>query len=259
VGCYVAPAQPAAGPSFSVASFKLLTGPCSAAAPCNFEEFHITPTGVEVHGCVLGYLVRWAYGLHIHQPHEVTGPDWLEPGGDWVRYDVAAKTDEPVSNADLRLMMRTLLAERLKLRVHREPKEMPVYVLAVAGGSPKLHPSEGEGESRFIPPPRGADGGWWWGGDWRFEHYRLSDLYDFLWRFVPIPIVDETGIQGQYDIVLDIPKYQDLYQIPTEGNRADFGPVLKRAFADIGLKFELKRRPVEILVIDHVDRTPVDN
>jgi uncharacterized protein (TIGR03435 family) len=66
----------------------------------------------------------------------------MEPGGNWIRYDVAAKTNGPASAGDLQLMLRTLLAERLKLALHREPKEMPVYVLSVGSGEPNLHRSE---------------------------------------------------------------------------------------------------------------------
>jgi uncharacterized protein (TIGR03435 family) len=247
-------------PSFDVASFKLLAGPCSSAQPCAFGELSVqaTPTGFACHGCALGYLVRWAYGLHLFQANETLGPDWMEPGGSWVRYDVVAKTDRPVPLGDLRLMLRGLLAERLKLALHSEPKEMPVYVLSVAGGMPKLRHSEDEGESKFMPPPPGPDGNWWW-GIWHFERYRFGELYEFLWRFVPIPLVDETGMPGRFDFDLNVGNYRDYYEMPTPGNRADLGPVFNRALQEIGLKFEQKRRSIDVLHIDHVEKTPVEN
>jgi uncharacterized protein (TIGR03435 family) len=253
-------AQSRVPPAFDVASLKPMAGPCSSAVPCAFGDNSVqtTPTGFACHGCPLGYLIRWAYGLHMYHPNETVGPDWMEPGNNWIRYDVAAKTDRPVSSGDLRLMVRTLLAERLKLVLHREPKEMSIYVLSVGSGGLKLHRSEEEGESKFTPPPPGPDGNWWW-GVWRFERYQLSGLYEFLWRFVPTPIVDETGIQGRFDFDLNMGKYRDYYEPATPGNRADLGPVLNRALQDVGLRLEQKRRRFEVLVIDHVERTPLDN
>lgn len=243
--------------AFDVASLKLMAGPCSQRLPCELD-LQTKPTEVATHGCPLGYLIRWAYGLHMYQSNESVGPEWIEPGSDWIRYDLVAKTDHPVAVGDLRLMLRSLLEARLKLKVHREPREMSAYVLSIGDGAAGLHRSEGEGEAKFTPPPPGADGDWWWGA-WRFERYQLGELYDFLWRFVPAPIVDETGIQGRYDFELNVGKYKDYYLSPSPGERADLGPVLSRAFREVGLKLEPKRRRVDVLVIDHVERTPTEN
>lgn len=243
--------------SFDVASLKMMAGPCSQRLPCA-DDLQIKPTEVATHGCPLGSLIRWAYGLHMYQSSESVGPEWIEPGNDWIRYDMVAKTDHPVAVGDLRVMLRSLLEARLKLKVHREPREMSVYVLSTGDGGARLHRSEGEGESKFTPPPPGADGSWWW-GVWRFERYELGGLYDFLWRFVPAPILDETGIQGRYDFELNVGKYEGYYLFPSPGERADLGPVLSLAFQEVGLKLERKRRRVDILVIDHVERTPTEN
>jgi uncharacterized protein (TIGR03435 family) len=258
-GAFALSQVPPVLPSFDVASFKLMSGPCSHTLPCAFGEDSVqtTPTGFACHGCPLGYLIRWAYGLHLYHPNETVGPDWIEPGNNWVRYDVVAKTDHPALAGDLRLMLRALLAERLKMALHREPKEMPVYVLSVGSGELKLRPSKDEGEAKFTPPPPGSDGIWWW-GVWHFERYQLDGLYEFLWRFLPTPIVDETGIPGRFDFDLNMGKYRDYYEVPLPGNRADLGPVLNRALQEVGLKLEQKRRPVEVLLIDHVEKTPLE-
>jgi len=73
---------------------------------------------------------------------------------------------------------------------------------------------KGGGESKFTPPPPGSDGLWWW-GVWHFERYRLGELYEFLWRFLPIPFVDETGMEGPFDFDLNMGKYRDYYEPPT--------------------------------------------
>jgi uncharacterized protein (TIGR03435 family) len=253
-------AQVEAPLSFDVASVKMISGPCSSALPCAFGagSVHTTPAAFACHGCPLGYLIRWAYSLHMYQANETAGPDWMEPGVNWVRYDVAAKTDNPASTGDLRLMLRTLLAERFKLVLHRAPKEMPAYVLSVGSGGPKLRPSNGEGEGKFAFGPHSAGGNLWW-TVWHFEHIQFDGLYELLWGFVPTPIVDETGLQGRFDFDLNMGKFQDYYEPPAPGGRADLGPVLNRALQEIGLKLELKRRPVEVLVIDHAEKTPLEN
>lgn len=243
--------------SFDVASVKLLTGPCSAALPCELT-IQTTPSSLVLHGYPLGRLVRWAYNLPMEQPAATVGPDWIEPGGKYIRYDIVGKVDHPVSVNDLRLMLRTLLAERLKLTVHPERREMSVYVLAVSTGGPKLQPSREEGEAKFTPPaPAGGDV-WWW-GVWRLENVELGQLHEFLWPFVPVSIVNETGIEGRFDIALNVGRYRDYYVSPTPGTRADLGPVLDRALQEIGLRLESKRRPVGVLVIDRVEKTPLDN
>lgn len=236
-------------PRFEVASVKLMTGRCSAERPCT-DEIRTTPTGLSTHGCFAGILIRWAHGKRLDEPNETIGPDWLEPGGDFVRYDIVAKTDHEVSVADLRVMLRALLAERLKLAMHAETRETTVYVLSVGKGLLKITPSKDEGEPDIKLP-----GGW---GIWRFKRMEFSRLHEFLYQFMPLLIVDETGIQGRYDFELDVVEPVNADPAPPH-TRIDMGPQFDQAFRRIGLKLEPARRPVEVLVIDHLEKTPAAN
>jgi len=239
-------AQTAAAPAFEVASVKALAGATHG------EGFDITPDGVNFRGSGLGFLIRWAYGLHPYQTYETVGPSWLEPGLGVVWFSVVAKAGHPVPVEQLRLMLRTLLAERLKLVVHRETREMPVYVLSVAKDGPRFHQSEKDGDN--WPKPRG-------GGlfvPWDCAGVSIERLTENLGQLLYGLLVDETGLKGAYDFTFDLSKYQD-YVTPDAMGRAQMEGAISRALLDIGLKLESKRRPVEVLVIDHAEKTPTEN
>jgi uncharacterized protein (TIGR03435 family) len=174
-----AAAQPSAPPGFDVASVKALPTELRGG------DFQVTPTSVSFHNYPLGFMIRWAYGLHPYQAFETVGPTWLEPGLGCVRFDVVGKVDHPVPVEQLRLMLRPLLADRLKLSLHRGTKEMTVAAISVGKDGPKLHPSE-EADMSFS-----ADG-----DVMHFKGALISRLYEWLYQFVPYLMVDETGLRG---------------------------------------------------------------
>jgi uncharacterized protein (TIGR03435 family) len=231
----------AQAPRFDVASVKAMPGEMHGGS------FDVTPIGVSFHGYPLGFLIRWAYGLHAYQAFETAGPDWLEPGLGCVRFDIQAKAGYPVPVQQLRLMLRTLLAERLKLSLHREMKNMTVAAILAAPDGPKLHPSEKD-EMAFTPE----------GELFHFEGALLSRLDEWLYQQVPYLIVDETGLQGRYDFDLNFLQYRD-FATQGPGGRRDMTPAINKALQPLGLKLEQQRRPVEVLVIDHAEKTPTVN
>ena len=83
--------------------------------------------------------IKWAYGV---QDSQISGPGWMEAD----HFDINPKADGPVGDAQMKLMMRALLAERFKLNFHREEKELKVFALMVAKGGPKLHEATGGDE-----------------------------------------------------------------------------------------------------------------
>src|SRR5689334_5144292 len=87
---------------------------------------------------------------HAALDYHVSGLSWV--GG--VRYDSQAKADGPASEAQLRGMLQTLLAERFQLQVHHTTKELSVYALVVAKDGPKFHESDAGGESSIEPNPK---------------------------------------------------------------------------------------------------------
>ena len=235
-------AQTAAPPSFDVAYVKALPQELHGG------DFKVTPTSVSFDGYPLGFMIRWAYGLHPYQAFETVGPAWLEPGLGCVRFDVIGKVDHPVPVEQLRLMLRTLLAERLKLSLHRATREMTVAAISIAKGGPKLHASQ---ESEMTLRAEGD-----------VEHFKgaaISRLDEWLYIYVPYLVVDETGLEGRYDFDLNVWQYRDLADGPVAGNRIDLSPGANKALQSLGLKLQLKRSPVEVLIIDHAEKEPTAN
>ena len=235
----------AAGESFDVASVKI-----SQHAQRDYR-FSASPDSVTIIGVPLGYCIRWAYGFHQSQRFWLVGPSWMEPGFDCVRYDILAKTVAPVTIAQLRLMMRSLLAERWKLVVHQESRVIPVYVLSVGKLGPNLRISKKVGDS---DPVLGQDGAT------TFVGATMWQLVEEIGLQVAAPIVDDTGLTGRYDFTLEnFAKYED-YGIPIPGSRgADFGPAYDQALHKLGLQLKLQKRPTSVLVVDHVEKAPTQN
>jgi uncharacterized protein (TIGR03435 family) len=234
----------AAGESFDVASVKI-----SQHAPREYR-FSASPNSLTAFSAPLGSCIRWAYGFHQSQRFWLIGPSWMEPGADCMRYDILAKTAAPVTSAQLCLMMRSLLAERWKLVVHQESRMIPVYVLSVGKLGPNLRISKGAGDS---DPVRGHDGTTFMGAT-------MWQLVEQVGLQVAAPIVDDTGLTGRYDFTLeDFAKYEE-YGIPILGSTAaDFGPAYDQALHKLGLQLKLQKRPTNVLVVDHVEKVPIQN
>jgi uncharacterized protein (TIGR03435 family) len=121
-------AQPAAErPAFEVASIRMY--PAGEPSPAGGNNgIRVSPDGVAWPWARLEFCIGWAYDI----PGRIFGPGWIHD-----RYDIVAKASGPVSTAQLRLMVQTLLEDRFRLKVHRELRELPVAVLIVAKGGPK--------------------------------------------------------------------------------------------------------------------------
>jgi uncharacterized protein (TIGR03435 family) len=138
-GSFASIAQTAnTAPTFEVASIK--AGPMGG----NFVE--VTPGALVVHSGALVTCIAWAYDL---QPRQVSGADSaVSRLLDSDRYDIVAKPGGRVPESQLKVMLQALLADRFKLTLHRESKDMQAYALVVAKNGPKFAESQGEGESQ---------------------------------------------------------------------------------------------------------------
>lgn len=189
----------------------------------------------------LGFILRWAYDLKRAQ---LSGPDSLEA----VRYHVAARTPGPVSVNDLKRMTQALLAQRFNLAFHRETKEIAVYALVVAKGGPKLKRSDTDGESETKTDPKKP------GSGGTLLRTTLAQLADRLDGTCPDPVVDLTGLKGRYDLTLDISSYMG------GGQPMDLPAVLNEALQkQLGLNLVQRKAPIEMLIVDHAEKAPVEN
>lgn len=160
-------------------------------------------------------------------------------------------------------MLRTLFEDRLQLKFHRETKELPVYALVVSKPG-KLHESEAgcqEGKPaavpcRFMILPGHLGSG----------KASISQLVDALSRVTDRLVLDKTNLTGTYDINLDYtPEQGEFHELaagtslPPPPSIDPNGPSLFTALQErLGLKLESQKGPVEMIVIDHIER-PSEN
>jgi uncharacterized protein (TIGR03435 family) len=238
-------------PSFEVASVKVHDAPTPPLARIEFGRDGLTLREID-----LSIGLTLAYGVRNYQ---IQGPDWLHFGGKF--FDVVAKASGPVSRDQLRLMLRALLAERFHLTFHREQKEMPVIALLVAKGGPKLHASAPgtEIDSQWIgfdnmlqvPGPTGH----------MFTNTPMSALAMAVSASLgggADPVVDMTGLQRRYDFFLrDAPR--PLVDDPPQTPDDRFA--LNKAIVqdDLGLTLQRRKAPIEMFIVDHADKVPIEN
>jgi uncharacterized protein (TIGR03435 family) len=233
-----------------------------------------TPTGFVADNVTLLSLILDAYGV---QKSQIAGaPDWIASA----RFDVHAKSPQSVANRPIdqelsqdlpqHQMLRSLLAERFKLALHRGTKDLPVYVLTVAEGGPKLHKAKSSdtypaGLKREDGTPAGPGNMMMGRGMVNGQALPVADLAHLLSDQLGRPVLDKTGLTGKYDFALQWapdnsqpPAFKD----DTTGNGvpepAASGPSIFAAIQQLGLKLEPQQSPMETLVIDHVEK-PAEN
>lgn len=239
--------QPApAPPAFDVASVKVDTagtnqGMGRGAMGRGREIITPSPSGISMINVPLRSVIQWAY--HV-QPVQVSGPGWLDVD----RYDVVAKAAAAVPEDQLRQMMQTLLAERFKLALHRESKEMLAYVITVAKTGLKIKESTSEGDMDIQPSGRaGAN----------IQRATVPKLADLLSVPLQAPVIDQTGLAGRYDFTLDLSNFLD----PTTpvGINDVISIFIQGAQQQLGIKIDEKKVPVEMLMVDRAEKVPVEN
>lgn len=181
-------------------------------------------------------LLRQAYGLKVY-PLSVPG-DALSTD----RYDVIAKRPPDTSKEQTMLMLQALLKERFKLSVHRETKELPIYALVPGKNGPKFREVQDDGST----PEIGSGGG----HQIRAHHISMKVLASTLQGYIGDSVEDKTGLAGQYDLNLDF--------TPDENMSADGESLFEAVQRQLGLKLEIQKGPVDVVVVDHVEK-PSEN
>jgi uncharacterized protein (TIGR03435 family) len=225
-------------PTFEVASVKPADPAAAISMNRSGNRFTTSNTSLEM-------LVLWAYD--IRNDRLFGKPKWL----DSVRYDVVAKAPEetPVVGLlpQLRQMMQSLLAARFKLAVHRETRELPMYVMVVGKNGPKVHLTEAVEGPVSAPNPFSMT------SERRLSGTKVSTsmLAKVLSDQLGNAVEDQTGLKGVFDFTLEWAPDTDAQFI---------GASLFTAIQEqLGLKLESRKGPVEVLVIDHIEGTPTEN
>lgn len=222
-------------PEFEVASIK------AANSGAGRSSTKLTPGAVIIENAPLMKCIALAYGISEDRAGAIAAPDWLESE----RFDIEVKFPPNTPQDQVRVMFQNLLADRFRLKVHRESREGTVYVLVAAKNGPKLKQSApgtpgrvgltaGRLSAQAAPMSALAD--------------RLSSAPFQLGR----QVMDRTGLTGLYDFTLE--------WMPDVPGQSEPGPSLFTALQEqLGLKLETQKAPVDVLVVDSVEKTPTGN
>lgn len=237
-----------ADPSFEVATIK----PSKPGTPGKLytmrgREFVTINTSVSD---LLGVAYR------VHEKQVIGAPEWVRAD----KFDILAKPDVEgtPSQKQLAAMLQKLLADRFQLKFHPEQKDLSVYALAVSKNGPKMNKS---GDSTGLPSLlfRGL-------GVLTVRNATMGDFANIMQSAVlDRPVVDQTSLDGKYDFLLkwtpDETQFTSFGPRPPQpqSNNPDAPPDLFTAIQQqLGLKFESTKAPVDVLVIDKIEK-PSEN
>ncbi len=236
--------------SFEVASIKPNR---SGARNSGFKRF--IGGQLDATNITLKMLIAFAYDTP--EDRILQGPAWIESE----RYDVLAKpdqaTDQPAdrSMSATKLRTQTLLADRFKLTLHKETRQLPIFRLLVDKGGPK-----------HLLPPKGATPDLFTNG--RHVTCQAASMAFFAKNFlagqVGGPVFDETGIEGKFDFSMNWSPadIQPGKPIDAGDERSAPDPMAPSIFTalreQLGLRLEAGKGPVEVLVIGHAEK-PSEN
>jgi len=203
-------------------------------------------------------------GFGVRNDQLVGGPAWIFNE----YYSVIAKADRPVGASGMWPMMVPLLEDRFHLKVHREKRQMPVYKLSVASGGLKLREGACASWEERAPAPRPARGATYALPCGRLIAYviqggtglefvggkiSMSSLAEFLTRQLRHPVMDETGYKGTFDVDVKLSSDEAWGIVSSDPDPSGL-PTASGAMRELGIKLELVKAPVEMLVIDSIDR-----
>jgi uncharacterized protein (TIGR03435 family) len=240
--CAAGSGQEVARPAFEVVSVKPAT-PENRAMGIGLYTY----PGGRIHAANyrLRQLIHDAYNIDMYRI--LGGPRWVDED----RFDVEAKpaassdldkwapeSFKSPPNAEMRLMLQTLLADRFQLKVHSETRKELVYVLVVSKGGPRLKPPASTTAQPFVSfLPNGLAG----------QNATVDQLVDRLAKLLGRPVLNRTGIQGNFDFRIEYPP-EDV------ADNDDRTLLLSAIQEQAGLKLETEPGSVDVLVIDSVEK-----
>ena len=235
---------------------------------------------VRLVGMTMRDLLAMSYRIKVYQ---INGPEWMTSE----RYDINAKLPAGVSPEKMPEMTQALLNERFGIKLHREQKDMPVYVLLM--GKPPLRLKSlvidpnapppaavqvtGTGSAAGISVNLGNGASFSFAlGKFEAKKVTAPMIAGVLERFTDRPVMDLTELKGTYDLEFNVSpeETQTLMiraavaagvQLPPQALRLldGGGNPIESGAEQLGLKIDGRRMPVEIVVIDQISKTPTDN
>jgi uncharacterized protein (TIGR03435 family) len=307
--CAQSQAPSAAPPTFEVASIKPSRDVMEAirAGKTPHVGIKVDDQRLDIGFFTLSQLITYAYKVKAYQ---VLGPDWMKSA----HWDIEAMLPEGANKDQVPQMMQALLADRFKLVIHQDSKEMPVLALEVGKNGIKMAPSPpdppstektddkdgtvidtGNGQMRVKTTGRIGDGGSMQisagpmgnvkvsvdNGMMHMESSKMTMeiLAQQLTGLLGQPVFDKTGVKGSYVVAVDI-STEDLQAMvrsqgmifagasPAAGpanssgipSAADpSGGSVYASIEKLGLKLNKEKLPVDIIVVDHLEKVPTEN
>ena len=225
--------------------------------------------------CRLFDLFGYAYKTFEYQ---LIAPDWtkmaifdvivkLPPGFTRAPFSVKADQDE------FALRMQSLLEGRFRMKVHRENRELPVYEMVIGSGGPKLRelsqpepePPPGPAVDKDgFPTVPGGDGMRLLGdrGRIQFRWQSMANLAHFISTQVDRPVLDATGLTAHYALTLSWYRERQLPSASTPDALPDPPPgptIFEAVQQQLGLRLQAKKGAIEMVVIDQIEKTPLEN
>ena len=222
----------------------------SAAMPASFEVVSIRPVPPDSMGGIsepvgtefraqaipLSVLVQLTFGIN---PNQMVIPDWAQSA----KFDIAAKTGSaiPLTYAQMKPLMLKMMAERFGMTYHRETREVQGYDMVPAKSGLKLTPAQ----------PGSSRGGSGRPGSITLLNTTMQFFAGMLTATLKRPVADKTGASGDYEVKL---------RFAPESDADSALPSIFTALQEqMGIKLEPAKVPVEMIVIDHLDKTPTEN
>jgi uncharacterized protein (TIGR03435 family) len=285
LSCGIVLGQSAQAPAFEVASVRRANPKASGQHGLTMRGGPGTPDPDQIAYSNIT-LMTMLINANDAFPFQIEGPAWL--GSE--QYDISAKVPSGATKDQFRLMLMNLIVERFHVVLHRESREVAGFELAVARNGSKLKVSAPADSGDAAPSPSGppappktdAD------GFPRLDHpgvamamkmdpqtkgpsiyltfraQTLAGLVHTIGEELGRPVVDKTGLAGTYDFKLKFapasgtqapPSAPGLPDVPDES-----GPGILAAMQEqLGLKLEPKKVPLDMLIIDSVDKVPTEN
>ena len=265
--------QEAPLPSFEVASIKQDHSQDNSDTKTRLFQFP-SPGRFHTINMPVNLMIQFAYNIN---PSQISGgPSWVGSQG----YVIDAKVDDSLipdlqklsdleRRNQMRLMVRSLLADRFKLILSPGTKEMPIYALVVAKGGPKLKPTAYAPPDQKGPPPSPQKRG---GlsitpGKIRGVNEPISGLAETLALLPDLAgrtVRDQTGIKGNYDFEVEFGQEELSRNLPagignsSTSNDSSQPSIFTALQEQLGLKLETTKVPVETYTIEHIEE-PSEN
>ena len=225
------------GPTFDVASIR-----AQAPGDTTFRVSLPANGQFRSQGAVAKLLLMVAYD--IQEAQIVGGPAWISEE----KWDIEARSTGEYSAEETRGMLQNTLEERFALRSHPETAQRPAYVLTIAKGGPKFKAGTDEGSTNVRTTRNSI----------ALERGQLAQMTQLLSAALGRPVIDRTELNGRYDLSLqwdDAPGQQGALGLSeTADGTNDRGSIFAAIQEQLGLRLEAQTVPVDVIVIDHIER-----